>query len=81
MILGIRLVNLGAQPHRFVIADLSIDQTLQSVELIDLPIDAPDGSYEWAIYEGHDAEQTVIHTREFALRGQLRLKPAQKMRG
>lgn len=72
--LTIRLVNLGTQPHRFAIADLGIDQMLQPGELIDLPIDAPVGTYEWAIYEGDGTEPTATRTFELVPPGTQRGK-------
>jgi hypothetical protein len=70
--LTIRLINLGTQPHRFVIAELDIDVTLQPGDLIDLPIDAPVGAYEWAIYEGDGTEPTATRSFELVPPGTLR---------
>lgn len=68
----IRLVNLGSQPHAFKIPELDISQTLEPGEVVDLPIDAPVGTYEWAIYEGLNPEPTATRTFELVPPGTQR---------
>lgn len=65
----IRLVNLGGLPHTFKIPALDIAQTLEPGDVVDIPIDAPVGTYEWAIYEGLDPDPTATHTLELVAPG------------
>lgn len=68
----IRLVNLGSLPHTFMIPELDIVQTLDPGDVVDVPIDAPVGTYEWEIYEGLDPDPTASNSIELVPPGTQR---------